>query len=56
MKRNTLYYGDCLEVMDGFDDRSVDLIYLDRRSTAKPITTSFSARRKTAGTAMTLRK
>jgi len=29
MKRNTLYYGDCLEVMDGFDDRSVDLIYLD---------------------------
>jgi len=29
MKRNTLYYGDCLEVMEKFDDNSVDLIYLD---------------------------
>ena len=29
MKKNTLYYGDCLEVMEEFDERSVDLIYLD---------------------------
>ena len=29
MKKNTLYYGDCLEVMEEFDQRSVDLIYLD---------------------------
>jgi len=29
MKKNTLYYGDCLEVMENFDDHSVDLIYLD---------------------------
>ena len=26
---NTLYYGDCLEVMQGFPDECVDLIYLD---------------------------
>ena len=29
MKKNTLYYGDCLEVMGKWDDNSVDLIYLD---------------------------
>jgi len=29
MRRNTLYYGDCLEVMENFDACSVDLIYLD---------------------------
>lgn len=29
MKPNTLYYGDCLEVMQKWDDKSVDLIYLD---------------------------
>ena len=27
--RNTLHYGDCLEVMRGFPDHSIDLIYLD---------------------------
>ena len=26
---NHLYYGDCLDVMDSFLDKSVDLIYLD---------------------------
>ncbi|MGR3912964.1 MAG: site-specific DNA-methyltransferase, partial [Gammaproteobacteria bacterium] len=29
MKPNTLYYGDCLEVMRPWPDASVDLIYLD---------------------------
>ena len=29
MKKNTLYYGDCLEVMGEWADNSVDLIYLD---------------------------
>lgn len=29
MEINTLYYGDCLEWMDRWNDRSVDLIYLD---------------------------
>ncbi|MGR3913181.1 MAG: DNA methyltransferase [Gammaproteobacteria bacterium] len=29
MKRNTLYYGDCLEVMREWPDACVDLIYLD---------------------------
>jgi len=29
MKINTLYYGDCLEVMKPWPDNSVDLIYLD---------------------------
>ncbi|MGR3913846.1 MAG: site-specific DNA-methyltransferase, partial [Gammaproteobacteria bacterium] len=29
MKINTLYYGDCLEVMRPWPDASVDLIYLD---------------------------
>ncbi|MGR3984328.1 MAG: DNA methyltransferase, partial [Gammaproteobacteria bacterium] len=29
MKINTLYYGDCLEVMKPWPDKSVDLIYLD---------------------------
>ena len=29
MKKNTLYYGDCLEVMGEWADKSVDLIYLD---------------------------
>ena len=29
MQENTLYYGDCLEVMGGWNDHSVDLIYLD---------------------------
>ncbi|WP_423906142.1 DNA methyltransferase [Candidatus Spongiihabitans sp.] len=29
MKKNTLYYGDCLDVMGKWDDNSVDLIYLD---------------------------
>ncbi|CAJ2376105.1 MAG: site-specific DNA-methyltransferase [Gammaproteobacteria bacterium] len=29
MKKNILYYGDCLEVMEGLPDNSVDLIYLD---------------------------
>ena len=29
MKRNTLYYGDCLEVMRAWPDDCVDLIYLD---------------------------
>lgn len=29
MKENTLYYGDCLEVISKWDDESVDLIYLD---------------------------
>ncbi len=29
MKKNTLFYGDCLEVMRKWDDNSVDLIYLD---------------------------
>ncbi len=29
MKTNTLYYGDCLEVMSKWRDNSVDLIYLD---------------------------
>jgi len=29
MRRNTLYYGDCLDVMENFDANSVDLIYLD---------------------------
>ena len=27
--KNTLYYGDCLEVMGQWPDRCVDLIYLD---------------------------
>lgn len=26
---NTLYYGDCLEVMAGWPDACVDLVYLD---------------------------
>ena len=26
---NTLYYGDCLDWMQRWDDESVDLIYLD---------------------------
>ncbi len=29
MKKNTLYYGDCMEVMNKWDDNSIDLIYLD---------------------------
>ena len=29
MKKNTLYYGDCLEVMREWPDNAVDLIYLD---------------------------
>jgi len=29
MQTNTLYYGDCLEVMRDWDKQSVDLIYLD---------------------------
>ena len=29
MEKNTLYYGDCLEVMSKWNDSSVDLIYLD---------------------------
>ena len=29
MKKNTLYYGDCLEVMRDWNDHCVDLIYLD---------------------------
>ena len=29
MKKNTLYYGDCLEVMRNWNDGCVDLIYLD---------------------------
>ena len=29
MKKNTLYYGDCLDVMGKWDDHSIDLIYLD---------------------------
>ncbi|MDA8007149.1 MAG: site-specific DNA-methyltransferase [Gammaproteobacteria bacterium] len=29
MKTNSLYYGDCLEVMKPWPDKSVDLIYLD---------------------------
>jgi len=29
MQTNTLYYGDCLEVMEKFPDSCVDLIYLD---------------------------
>jgi len=29
MKRNTLYYGDCLEVMRAWPEACVDLIYLD---------------------------
>ena len=27
--KNTLYYGDCLDVMQSLPDASVDLIYLD---------------------------
>ena len=27
--KNTLYYGDCLDVMQNLPDASVDLIYLD---------------------------
>ena len=26
---NHLYYGDCLDVMDGWSDKSVDMVYLD---------------------------
>lgn len=29
MKANTIYCGDCLEVLRDFPDESVDLIYLD---------------------------
>ena len=29
LQTNALYYGDCLEWMARWDDRSVDLIYLD---------------------------
>ncbi len=29
LETNTLYYGDCLDWMDRWDDQSVDLIYLD---------------------------
>lgn len=29
---NRLYYGDCLEVMDGFPSESADLIYLEHSS------------------------
>ena len=29
MKKHTLYYGDCLEVISKWNDNSVDLIYLD---------------------------
>ncbi len=29
MKKHTLYYGDCLEVMGKWSDNSIDLIYLD---------------------------
>ena len=29
LETNTLYYGDCLDWMQRWDDQSVDLIYLD---------------------------
>ena len=46
---NKLFYGDNLDVLRGFDDESIDLIYLDPPFNSTPAITCCSNRRRGRG-------